>query len=613
MRITAKKWFYELLALAAAMLTTAALFSDVESTGNLSMALNGDGVPQLIAFVIILYVYHKWIVKRALFIQIERREKVCSVLTAFLFSTFMVIGKAQCAHPDLKYEIFGVALFLGYLPLFYMVSLYLINIIDCYAGKQTLANAGKLTMWLFEQHVLFGVMLVVVVCRLPYLIAFYPCAMSWDGGAQICCFFGVEPFTNHHPPLISYLYGAIAWYAQEWKIPNIGMFTIPIIQTLLSAFAVAKVCEFYKRFRLPYWIRWGSLIYYAAFTVWCIFDMTVIKDTLYYPLTLLFALQMLVCVLDGSSFWAKKRNIILTVLYAVLMMQTRNNGIFVVLFTIPVVLCFVKGKRKFVVAAACMMLLMNTLLNSWLYPALGVISLEEKEDAYCILFQQTAKYGQDYPEDVTDEERVLLNTIFDYDEMVRVYNPQLADWVKNCLKLSEYYSADHTNKEFAAIKKEYLKVWFAQFKRHPMSYVKTFLECSYGYYYPEARPYKEGMGVYDNDRNMLTKGLHAYRQISWLKPARFVLEQISKIEYMPGIGILCRCGFYSWCVLFAAMYMISKRRYRLLTAVVPPFVNILVCLISPVNTCIRYAMPTMCMVPVLIGLLFLKEDSNDIG
>lgn len=613
MRITAKKWFLELLTLAAAMLTTAALFSDVESTGNLSMALNGDGVPQLIAFVIILYVYHKWIVNKALFIQIERREKVCSVLIAFLFSTFMVIGKAQNAHPDLKYEIFGVALFWGYLPLFYMVSLYLINIIDYYAGKQTLANAGKLTMWLFEQHVLLGVMFVVVVCRLPYLIAFYPCAMSWDGGAQICCFFGVEPFTNHHPPLISYLYGVIAWYAQEWKIPNIGMFTIPIIQTLLSAFAVAKVCEFYKRFRLPYWIRWGSLIYYAAFTVWCIFDMTVIKDTLYYPLTLLFALRMLECVLDGSSFWVRKRNIILTVLYAVFMMQTRNNGIFVVLFTIPVVLCFVKGKRKFVVAAACIMLLMNTLLNSWLYPALGVISLEVKEDAYCILFQQTAKYGQDYPEDVTDEERVLLNTIFDYDEMVQVYNPQLADWVKNCLKLSEYYSADHTNKEFAEIKKEYLKVWFAQFKRHPMSYVKTFLECSYGYYYPEARPYKEGMGVYDNDRNMLTKGLHAYRQVSWLKPARFILEQISKIEYMPGIGILCRCGFYSWCVLFAAMYFISKRRYRLLTAVVPPFVNILVCLISPVNTCIRYAMPTMCMVPVLIGLLFLKEDSNDIG
>ena len=112
---------------------------------------------------------------------------------------------------------------------------------------------------------------------------------------------------------------------------------------------------------------------------------------------------------------------------------------------------------------------------------------------------------------------------------------------------------------------------------------------------------------------MLTNGMHAYRQIKWLKPARFLLEQVSKAEYLPGIGLLYRCGFYTWCVLFAAMYMIAKKRYRLLTAAVPPLVNILVCLISPVNTCIRYAMPTMCMAPVLIGLLFLNEDSNVIG
>lgn len=257
------------------------------------------------------------------------------------------------------------------------------------------------------------------------------------------------------------------------------------------------------------------------------------------------------------------------------------------------------------------MLLINTILNNGLYPALGVIRLETKEDTYCILFQQTAKYGQDYPEDVTDEERVLLNTIFDYDEMVKVYNPQLADWVKNCLKLSEHHSADHTNKEFSEIKAEYFKVWFAQFLRHPMSYIKTFFECSYGYYYPEAKPYKEGTGFYESERNMLTSNMHDYRQIKWLRPARFLLQQVSKVEYLPGIGLLYRCGFYTWCVLLVTMALIAKKRYRLLIAVISPMVNILVCLISPVNTCLRYAMPTMCMVPVLIGLLYYQGDFDE--
>lgn len=609
MKVTAKKWLNELITLAAAMLTTVAFFADVASTGNLSMSLNGDGIPQLITLIISLVIYRGWIVKKAFFAHKKKRDKVCAAIIAFCFSLFMIIGKAQSAEPDLKYELFALLLFGGYMPLFYLIAQFLMNAVDFGAEKQGVQNAEGLTQWLFEKHVVSGVMLAVVLCRLPYLIAFYPCSMSWDGGAQICCFFGTEPFTDHHPPFISYLYGAIAWYSQEWGIPNIGMFTIPIMQTLLSAFAVAQVFVLFKRLGLSYRIRWGCLIYYVAFTVWCIFDCTVIKDTLYYPLTLLFTLQLTSCLIDSELFWGRKRNFILMILYAVLMMQTRNNGVFVVLFAVPFAVCFAKGKRAMLIAGGCAMLLINTALNNGLYPALGVISLDTKEDTYCILFQQTAKYGQDYPEDVTEEERVLLNTIFDYDEMVNVYNPQLADWVKNCLKLSEYNSADHTNKEFSRIKADYFKVWFAQFLRHPMSYVNTFLECSYGYYYPEAKPYKEGTGFYEEERNMLTSGMHAYRQTEQLKPVRFLLRQMGKAEYLPGFGLLYRCGFYTWCVLFIAMALIAKKRYKLLVAVMPAVVNILVCLISPVNTCIRYAMPTMCIVPVILGI-FLSKDKG---
>ena len=403
MRKIVIKWFHEMLALLAAMLTTTALFADVESTGNLSMALNGDGIPQLIAFAVVWTIYHKWIVEKVRLQRTSLREKKCAAITALMFTVFMIIGKAQTAEPDLKYGFFAVLLFFGYIPLFYLSVVFLMHIIDVHSKPQAAAKAGALTEWLFEKHVTAGVMLVVILCRLPYLLAFYPCSMSWDGGAQICCFFGTEPFTDHHPPLISYLYGAIAWYSQEWGIPNIGMFVIPVMQTLLSAFAVAQVCALYKRLKTPYWVRWGSLAYYAAFTVWCIFDVTVIKDTLYYPLTLLFTLQLIFCVVDGALFWRKKSNLVWMIVYAVLMMQTRNNGVFVVLFAVPFAVCFAKGKRALLIAGACVMLIVNMALNNMLYPALGVTRLETKEDTYCILFQQTAKYGQDYPEDVTDE------------------------------------------------------------------------------------------------------------------------------------------------------------------------------------------------------------------
>ncbi|MDE5697959.1 MAG: hypothetical protein K2I96_11210 [Lachnospiraceae bacterium] len=600
----------ELTVLFLAVCSTIALFADVESTGNLSMALNGDGIPQLIALVVIVWVYWRIWVKEDLQLSQKRRDRTGYAVTALLFTLAMIIGKAQNADPALKYPLLAVLLLIGYMPLFYTAVSLLGNqitrMVERHEGTDTVSGV---TRWLFEDHVIPGVMLVVFLCRLPYLIAFYPCSMSWDGGAQICAFYGIETFSNHHPPLLGFVYGAVAFYAQEWGIPNLGMFLIPLGQTCLSAFAVASVCLLLKELKVPYWIRWAGLAYYGLFTVWCIFDVTVIKDSIYWPLSLLYAVEMAWCIVRQEEFFAKKRHLLRMLLYGVLMSQTRNNGIFILLFAVPFLFFMTPGKKKGVyLGSATAMFAIIYLLNNVLYPSLGVVSLQEKEDTYCILFQQTAKYGQDYPEDVTEEERAFLNQMFDYEELVQVYNPQLADWVKNCLKICEATSADGTNAEFAQIRDEYFKVWFAQFRRHPLSYINTFLECSYGYYYPEAKPYKEGNGFYEMDRNMFTEGMHPARQIEALAPFRFLLEQIGKFEYLPGIGLLYRCGFYTWCVVFAVGYLLTRKRYREAVTALPAIVNILVCLISPVNTCIRYAMPAMCLVPVLCAVIFQKEQ-----
>jgi len=604
-----KTMIKELIVLFLAIASTVALFADVESTGNLSMALNGDGIAQLTAMVLLIYVYRRIWIKADLLQSGSQRNRIGNIVISFLYTLTMIIGKAQSAHPDLKYSLFAVLLFVGYLPFFYIVVSFLSDKITSAVDRHREGTVSKVTRRLFEDHVMLGVMLVIFLCRLPYLIAFYPCSMSWDGGAQICQFYGTETFSDHHPPMLSFIYGAIAFYAQEWRIPNLGMFLIPLGQTCLSAFAVANVCLLFREIKVPYWIRWTTLAYYGLFTVWCIFDVTVIKDSIYWPISLLYAVEMAWCIVRQEAFYAKKRHLFRMLLYGVLLTQTRNNGIFILLFTVPVLFLMTKRKKKGVyLGSAIAMFVVIYLLNHVLYPALGVVNLKEKEDTYCILFQQTAKYGQDYPEDVTEEERVFLNQMFDYDELVEVYNPQLADWVKNCLKICEATSADGTNAEFAQIKNEYLKVWFAQLKRHPLSYINTFLECSYGYYYPEVKPYKEGNGFYEMDRHMFTEGMHPARQKEALAPFRFLLEQISKFEYLPGIGLLYRCGFYTWCVILAVGYLFMQKRYREAAIALPAVVNILVCMISPVNTCIRYMMPTMCLVPVLYAMLFKKAD-----
>lgn len=597
------------LAVLAGICSTVAIFADVESTGNLSVALNGAGMTQLVALAALAYLYYQQLINsNSMWHQQKLRERIGYGLVALIFAICMIIGKEQTAHEDLKYGLFAVVMFAGYVPAFYL----LVSFCGDWFYNQSLQQdagkkPGKLTDWLFEKHVVLGVMLVVFLCRLPYLISFFPCSMSWDGGAQISNFYGREIFTNHHPPFVSFFYGAIAWYSQKWGCANLGMFLIPLMQTTLSAFAVAQVCVILKKMKSPYWMRWGILVYYAVFTVWCIFDVTVIKDSLYVPFVLLFGVKIVYCLFFQEEFFAKKRNIVLLVLYAIMMTQIRNNGIFVLLFTLPFVFFVIPNKRKICMAVAVVIMLgITALFDNCVYPALGVISLEDKVDTYCILFQQTAKYAKEHSEDVTDEERAVLDALFDYDELPSNYEPHLADWVKNCLREQEGSETNPTGSHFAALKKDYLKVWFAQFLRHPLTYIDAFFECSYGYYYPEVGTYKEGLGFYVEERYMFTESMSDAKQIEQLAPARFLLEQLSKLELVPGIGMLYRCGFYAWCVIFAFVYLIIRKKYVSMIVTIPAIVNLLVCMISPVNTCIRYAFGTMCMVPVILAVMWYR-------
>ena len=469
-RTDVKNIIKESTAVLLAVLSVVALFADTESTGNLSMALNGDGIAQSIFFVCLILLYRKVIKEKKYWEGIELREIIAYLILSAMFSASMIIGRAQTAEPYLKYGYIAAVMFGGYLCLFFG----LIRVVcDRLKDMQTQSDkdaCGKITKWLFEEHVILGVMAVIFVCRLPYLIAFYPCSMTWDGGAQISSFYGIEPFTDHHPPLLSFLYGNIAMYSQEWGIPNIGMFLIPLMNTTLSAYTAAKIMELFKRMRVPYWVRWGSIIYYAVFTVWCIFDVTVIKDSLYWQFVVLFTIQMIYLLFWRDDLSRTATDMLKLALYAILMTQTRNNGIFVLIFTLPAAFIIINRKKKPTFAVTVVMTFLAVfIINNIVWQGLGVTKIEVKEDTYCIMFQQTAKYGQDHPDDVTDEERQFLNTLFDYDELVEVYNPNLADWVKNCLKICEANSPDHTNKEFAAVRDEYFKVWFAQFKRHPLS------------------------------------------------------------------------------------------------------------------------------------------------
>lgn len=91
----------------------------------------------------------------------------------------------------------------------------------------------------------------------------------------------------------------------------------------------------------------------------------------------------------------------------------------------------------------------------------------------------------------------------------------------------------------------------------------------------------------------------------------FVQIELASME-MPVIRYFCMAGSYTWIVLICAMLLLRERLYSGIILFVPEIMNVLVCIASP-TWHIRYALPVMAVVPLMIGwtyFLFLNEGKD---
>ena len=90
--------------------------------------------------------------------------------------------------------------------------------------------------------------------------------------------------------------------------------------------------------------------------------------------------------------------------------------------------------------------------NNVLLPYFKIPNTSIRE-ALSIPFQQTARYVKYHGDDVTEEERKIIDHILEYDTLAENYQPDLSDPVKN--KYNKYTTREEL--------KQYFKVWFKMF------------------------------------------------------------------------------------------------------------------------------------------------------
>lgn len=572
--------------------------------------INGYNIQNALLTILLAYGYFK-ILQNVKTIQL-RKAKLELIIAAF-FSLCMILGQSFQNANSLDYVFGGffycsvtLVRFIGYVYFFFIVIYWIIqqlydrNNVALFQRR----SVGKLSFLVFEKHAFLIPFAILIICWLPYMIACFPGVVQWDGLRQLTNAFHLTGSDNSHPVFTTLLMGGAMKLGRLLGSDNLGIFFYVFPQMLIAAGITSYSIMEMKKMKSAYWLRWLTLGYFSLISLWPLYAVSMFKDTLFYIIFLVYIVLLINSLLLKDKFWKNKKNLLVLVIVLSLLELIRPNGIHIIILSMPLAVIAGWKKWKNYKGWICLALAIGIYLcfNNIVVPALGV-SQGRIQEAFCIPFQQTARYVKEYPKEVTEQEKQAISKVLDYDVIAENYNPEFADPVKSL------YNSEASSDDIA----KYFKVWFEQFCKHPDVYFEATLNGSYGYFYPNKTEYREGLGAYEiTYASEIYTGEFDLSMIPQLKGMRKVLENMSYIvRSIPIIGLLFSNGIYTWIILFCIVALLKQYKWNYIVPYIPTLIVILFCVASPVNAYIRYMRPVMVATPLLVAwMIFLCSDYN---
>lgn len=433
--------------------------------------------------------------------------------------------------------------------------------------------------------------LIIVICWLPYFIIKIPGNVPHDGMWQLTKWFGYSgEMSNHHPWFVTMFFGSLMKIGMVIS-DNVGVMLICICQILICAFIYAHICKKARTFGGDI-AGYLSIAFFAIVPVWGNYSSTVIKDTLF---TAIFALYFssfiemyYICNVKADIVSVKSRIAVFIVLN-ILVCLMRNDGIYRVLPACFSLILLCKYKKLLLMKCFTFIFIAMILYNFLLFNVLN-INKGSSAEMLSIPFQQTARYIRDCSNDITTQERLAVEAVLDFESIGEAYNEELSDPVK---------ATFHANDNKAML--DYFSAWLSMGIRHPGVYLQATLNNCYGYFYPFSNNYERS--AYQNyiKGEPVNNGYFDIDYI-WNENIRKGLDSWCELwRILPGLSLLSNPGTYTWITMFVFLLLVIKKKNRDLCIMIVPMLQILICVASPLNGNLRYAMPLMAITPLLLS------------
>ena len=566
----------------------------------------------LIGSVLLIYFIYKFYQKSTI-IHKKKSLKVLSLILAFFMifgNSFMCVGSTALIFKNIGYFLLSLIMYIGYYYLFLVLISYLFRFLDknnfSEENKEKKDNKFVAT---FKKHPFLFSLCFIVICWLPYIISYYPIILSPDPSFQIRQFFGIRTkyadyailldenvvMTNHHPVTHTMLLGGCLKLGTMIGNDNLGLFFYSIIQISVLASVLAFSIYYMQKMGLKTKYLIGVLLIYALVPMFPLYAMSGVKDVLFGAFIFLYFIflhNLVKTKCEGYKWW----NYLLIIILLILICLFRNNGIHVLILSLPFTLIIARKKWKQLLTVMVCVFGFYGVFDKVILPYYKITPGSIRE-VLSVPFQQTARLAKYHSDEFTEEEIATIDKILGYDDLAERYDSELADPVKN--EFNKYATDEDL--------KKYFKVWFNGLIKHPGTYIEATMNNVYGFFYPE----KTKWYVYYNFDNRITENGFDYHYNS-LETSRNILSEYAvAFPYIPGIGLISNIGFNVWIIFTLFAYAIYKKLYKNILVLAPALILILVCVVGPANTYFRYALPFIFAMPFIIGVFLEKRENND--
>jgi hypothetical protein len=474
--------------------------------------------------------------------------------------------------------------------------------------------------------------MIIILCWVPIILALFPGVPFHDTIFQLSQYFGNPAegnfstqvgasFTDHHPIFTTFVFGSVVKLGMTLSSSStIGLFLLTVVQIAFTAYTFAFSCEYLEYIGVKkQLIRW-VMISYAVFPLISLSVNCLVKETFFSWIFVWYFIFILEYIRTSGVFFRDKRTIILFVTACLLLALTKKTGLYlVVISNLALLVLYRKAVLVWLVSFILPTLIIVFILPLVVFPLFN-ISPGSPVEILGVLYQQTARYTLDYPNDVTIEEREIIDELIGYATISDRYQPRNIDSIKGYGFLDgvEYWP---TSEQIV----RYLKCYYSQGIKHPDAYLRAFCSvnaCWFAF---------DSYGDIDNsifgwtsksanEASTWPDGVPHYFRPTFVD---YLTEGLARLNILlsktPIISLLYTPALYILFIPLMSFLLIAKAHKRYLGIFVPILVSLLFLLVSPVTgvsyEAYRYIIPFIYLTPVLIGfstnIYVIKEDMRN--